>query len=112
MIGIKKKLKAQEVLVVRMEEKHLTHILACGTAQEMWQKVKSIYEHQLQVNVHLLKQMFFNTEYKEGGTVEFFSVIEEIKQMGEEISDKLIVTEVLSLQNILFLLGSQHQVIH
>ncbi|XP_043470934.1 uncharacterized protein LOC122504102 [Leptopilina heterotoma] len=91
--------KAQEIFVVRMDEKPLTHILTCTTAAEMWNKLKTIYEHKSQVSVHLLQQKFFMLEYNEGGVTEFISRIEDIKnnlkQMGEEISDKMVITKVL-----------------
>lgn len=95
----RKDAKAQEVLVTRMEEKPLAHILSCSTAAEMWKKLKTIYEHHSEVSVHLLQQRFFSMEFKEGSVAEFFSQIQEIqsklKQNGEEISDKMVMTKIL-----------------
>lgn len=91
--------KAQEIIVSRLEEKVVTHILSCKTAAEMWTKLKAIYEHQSQVSVHVLTQRFFSLEYTEGKAAEFMSQLEEIKgtlkSLGEEISDKMIITKVL-----------------
>lgn len=91
--------KAQEIIVTRMEEKQLTHILACRTAAEMWLKLQTIYEHKSQVSVHLLQQRFFSLEYKEGSVAQFISEIEEIqstlKGLGEEISEKMVITKIL-----------------
>lgn len=92
--------KAQEQLVCRLENKPLTHILSCNSAEEMWNKLTTIYENKSQVSVHLLQQRFFSMQYDEqGGIAEFISQIEEIqgnlKQQGEEISDKMAMTKVL-----------------
>lgn len=34
--------KAQEIIVSRLDEKVVTHVLACKTSEEMWTKLKSI----------------------------------------------------------------------
>lgn len=96
----RKDAKAQEQLVCRLENKPLTHILSCNSAEEMWKKLTTIYENKSQVSVHLLQQRFFSMQYnEEGGIAEFISQIEEIqgnlKQQGEEISDKMAMTKVL-----------------
>lgn len=84
-----------------MEEKYLTHILSCTTAAAMWQKLITIYEHKSHVSVHLLQQKFVRLEYPQGGAAEFVSQLEEIQesleQLGEQISDKMIITKILSL---------------
>lgn len=91
--------RAQEIIVSRVDDKIVTHLLTCQTSADMWKKLKNIYEHQSQVSVHLLTQKFFSLQYQEGHTAEFMSQLEEIKgnlkALGEEISDKMIVTKVL-----------------
>lgn len=91
--------KAQEIIVSRLDEKVVTHILSCQKAADMWKKLKAIYEHQSQVSVHLLTQRFFSLEYTEGNAAEFMSQLEDIKvtlkSLGEEISDKMVITKVL-----------------
>lgn len=56
----RKDAKAQEIIVSRLHEKVITHILSCSTSAEMWTKLEIIYEHKSQVSVHLLQQRFFN----------------------------------------------------
>lgn len=91
--------KAQEIIVSRLDEKVVTHVLACKTSEEMWTKLKSIYEHQSQISVHLLTQKFFSLEYSVGKAADFLSQLEEIngnlKSLGEEISEKMMITKVL-----------------
>ena len=93
----RKDARAQEIIAVRMDAKVLTHLLSCQTSAQMWEKLKSIYEHQLQVSVHLLQQRFFGLEYNQGNVAEFVSQLEEIKgnlkQLGEELSDKMVMTK-------------------
>lgn len=91
--------KAQELLVTRMEEGSLTHILSCTTSKDMWSKLKSVYDKESFVSVHLLQQKFFSLEFVDNNVSIFISQIEEIrnklKQAGEEISDKMVITKVL-----------------
>lgn len=90
--------KAQELIVTRMEQGPLTHLLSCESSKEMWTKLKSVYDKESVVSVHLLQQKFFSMEF--GDTVSnYISQLEEIKtklkQAGEEISDKMIITKIL-----------------
>lgn len=65
---------AQEQLVCRIDDKYLTHIVACNTSEEMCNKLTTIYEIKSQISVHLLQQRFFNIEYRDdGGIAEIIS---------------------------------------
>ncbi|XP_046143140.1 uncharacterized protein LOC123988147 [Osmia bicornis bicornis] len=70
---LKRDAKAQEILVTRIEQGPLTHLLSCTSSREMWSKLKSVYDKE--------------------------SVLEEIrtklKQAGEPISDKMLMTKIL-----------------
>lgn len=95
----RKDAKAQEILVVRLDEKPMHHVLSCNSAREMWEKLSSIYEHQSTVSVHLLQQKFFSLEYKNCSVADFISQLEDIrgqlKHLGEELSEKMIITKIL-----------------
>lgn len=90
---------AQEILVSRMEENPMSHILNCETSNEMWIKLKSIYEQKSDVSLHLLQQRFFNFKYDGEGIALFASKIEDLRtqlsQMGENVSDKMIITKII-----------------
>ncbi|KAG5889107.1 hypothetical protein JTB14_003910 [Gonioctena quinquepunctata] len=96
---IKNDAKAQELLVTRMEEGPLTHILSCETSNEMWSKLKSVYDKESVVSVHLLQQKFFLMDFGNESISSYISKIEEIKnklkQAGETSSDKMIITKIL-----------------
>ncbi|KAJ8930852.1 hypothetical protein NQ314_016271 [Rhamnusium bicolor] len=88
--------KAQEIIVCRLDEKVVTHILSCQNAADMWKKLEAIYEHQNQASVYLFTQRFFSLEYSEGNAAEFMSQLEEIKgtlkSLGDEIKSVWVMT--------------------
>lgn len=92
--------KAQELIVSRMEQGPLTHILSCESSKDMWSKLKSVYDKESEVSIHLLQQKFFLLQFESGSSVSsFISNLEEIqsklKQAGEELSGKMIITKIL-----------------
>lgn len=95
---IKDDCKAQEVIVLRMEQGPLTHLLSCETSRDMWLKLKTVYDKESTVSVHLLQQRFFLLEF-DGSVSRLLSQIEEIKTKlktaGETLSDKMIITKIL-----------------
>ncbi|CAG9136603.1 unnamed protein product [Plutella xylostella] len=66
----------------------------------MWRKLASVYEQKSETSIHIVQQRFFQYKYEEGTAMStFLSKIEELrnqlKQMGEEISEKFVITKVL-----------------
>lgn len=90
--------KAQEILVSRMEQGPLSHIISCGSSSEMWTKLHAIYERQSNVSVHLLQQQFFNMKF-EDNVMNFLSKIQNliatIKQQSNEIPENMVITKVI-----------------
>lgn len=86
--------KAQELIVTRMEVAPLTHLLSCTTSASMWAKLKTVYEKESAVSVHLLQQKFFALQFGEDYVVTVLSQLEEIntklKQAGEPLSEKMM----------------------
>ncbi|CAH2105332.1 unnamed protein product [Euphydryas editha] len=96
----KKDAKAQSWIVTRISEKAMLHIITCTTSAEMWRKLSSVYEQKSETSIHIVQQRFFQYKYEEGTDMStFLSKIEELrnqlKQMGEEISEKFVITKVL-----------------
>jgi len=91
--------KTQEIIVTRIEEGPMIHILNCETANQMWTKLLSVYEKKSEVSLHLLQQQFFNMTYEGGSMSEFISKIEDLtsklKQLGENVSEQMIITKIL-----------------
>ncbi|CAH2085460.1 unnamed protein product [Euphydryas editha] len=92
--------KAQTLLVTRMTENVMLHIISCSTSSEMWRKLQSIYEQKTETNIHIIQQRFFQYKFETGTEMsQYLSKIQEIqnqlKQLGEEVSDKFVITKVL-----------------
>lgn len=91
--------RAKEIIVTRMEEGPMNHLLTCETAYQMWNKLLSVYEQKTDVSVHMLQHKFFNYKYEGDGMSLHVSRLEEIvnqlKQAGENISDQMLMTKVL-----------------
>lgn len=92
--------KAQTWLVTRMSENAMMHIITCTTSTQMWKKLTSVYEQKSNTSVHIVQQRFFQYKFDDGTDMStFLSKIEEmknqLKQMGEDISEKFVITKVL-----------------
>ncbi|XP_031332371.1 uncharacterized protein LOC116162795 [Photinus pyralis] len=91
--------KAQELIVTRIEQGPLTHLLSCETSKEMWSKLKSVYDKESVVSVHLLQQKFFLLDFGSDSVSQYISKLEEIrnklKQAGETLSERMIMTKIL-----------------
>ncbi|XP_054709192.1 uncharacterized protein LOC129218897 [Uloborus diversus] len=95
----KKDLKAQEIIVSRVEEGPMAHIITCENANAMWNKLCSVYEHKSEVSIYMLQKKFFNYSHDGKDLSLYISGLEEIitklKQYEENISDHMFMTKVL-----------------
>lgn len=92
--------KAQEIIVTRMEEGSLVHLLSCGHPMRCERSCFRYTRRNLKwATVHLLQQKFFAMENKGESISVFISRLEEIRsqlrQMGEDISESMFITKVL-----------------
>lgn len=96
---IQKDAEAQEIFVTKIEQGPLTHLLSCTTAKEMMANLKSIYDKESAVSVHLLQEKFYASEFKNDSVSVFLSKLEEIRaklrQAEEPISDKMLTKKIL-----------------
>lgn len=56
-----KDIKAQELIVLHLDEKITSHIMTCEIANKMWEKLISVYEQRLGVSLHHLWESFLNS---------------------------------------------------
>ncbi|KAL0883742.1 hypothetical protein ABMA27_015847 [Loxostege sticticalis] len=93
-----KDIKAQEIIVTRVDEKVMGYLSTCQTSKEMWNKLSTLYEPSTQVSVHLVQQKFFSLTFEEP-IIKFVTELEEIanklKSMNEAPSEKMIITKIL-----------------
>ncbi|CAB3233195.1 unnamed protein product [Arctia plantaginis] len=93
----RKDAKAQTLIVMRLCESTMVHILSCQTAAEMWNKLHSVYEQKSSTSLHILVQRCFQFKFEEGSdTASFLARLQELKaqlkQTGKVLSDKLMIT--------------------
>ncbi|KAJ8897006.1 hypothetical protein PR048_002352 [Dryococelus australis] len=89
-----------DLIVTRLEEEPMTHVLTCESAKDIWKKLLTVFERRFDLPVHLLQQKFFNLQFLPGESMsEFFSRVEEtvsnLKQLGEKLSETMIITKIL-----------------
>lgn len=91
--------KAQAIIVSRLTEAVMVHVLTCKSSEEMWKKLHSVYEAKSATSTLMLQQKFFQFKYEGGDSATFLSKLQEmtcqLKQAGEEISDKFLITKIL-----------------
>lgn len=85
---------------MRLSESVMLHVLTCSSAAEMWRKLHSVYEQKSDTSVHMVQQQFFQLKYSPDTEMSLFiSKVQEfqnkLNQLGEGISDKLIITKIL-----------------
>lgn len=90
--------KAQELIILRIDESVLPYLSTCVTSHEMWERLVNLYEAQSKVGVHLMQQKFYNLKF-EAPMAKFLASVEEIvaalKSKKEEISEKMVITKIL-----------------
>ena len=96
---IRKDAKAQGVIVAKLSDEVIMHIINCKTAYEMWTKLESIYDQKSTANLHRLQQRFFNLRYEGEGISVFISklkaIINELAEHDEKISEKMQIAKVI-----------------
>ncbi|KMQ86138.1 copia protein, partial [Lasius niger] len=56
---LKEDSKAQSLIVTRLSESVMLHVLTCTSAAEMWRKLHSVYEQKSDTSIHMVQQQFF-----------------------------------------------------
>ena len=91
--------KAQEVLILRMEDEIISHVMQCDSAKKMWEKLESIFERKSMVSTHLLNEQFYNLKFENetvnGFITKVMNLQAKLKQQEEEIPEKMILTKLM-----------------
>lgn len=94
----KKDAKAQAHVVVKLSQSAVVHGLTFSTAKDMWNKIYSIYKL-LQHQFPYTTAAFFQFKFEGVDIATFLAKLQEfktqLKQAGEDISEKLLMTKVL-----------------
>lgn len=75
----KQDLQAQNIIITTLNEKVVTQLIACTTAQEMWSRINALYSGSSETSIHS-KQMALN----------------QLKTCGEVISENMLINKILS----------------
>ncbi|CAH2100508.1 unnamed protein product [Euphydryas editha] len=96
---VKKDVKAQSIIVSRLSEEAMIHVLTCETAAEMWKKLHSVFESKSATSTLMLQQRFLQCKFEEGELSIYLAKLQEmacqLKQAGETVSEKFLMTKVL-----------------
>lgn len=92
--------KAQRIIATSIGPTALRHIVNCENAQDMWLKLKMVYEQASQANIHMLHQRFYSFEKDPDDDIathisKLQNIVRQLKDLGEQISESMVITKVL-----------------
>ncbi|CAH0731841.1 unnamed protein product, partial [Brenthis ino] len=93
--------KAQSIIVTRLNNKNILQVSNCETAQQIWEKLCSIYESKSETSLHILQQKFFESQYIKNEEISLYiAKLEElanrINQAGGNIPESMLITKIIS----------------
>lgn len=91
---------AQKIIATTITDQQLLHIMNCGSAKEMWEKLLSVHEQRSDASVHMLQQQWYAmTKDPTDDIATHISKLEDLahrlRNMGEQIPNSLIITKIL-----------------
>lgn len=93
-------IQVREIIVLRLEESVMGHILTCTTAYDMWSKLSAVFEQKSEVSIDVLQARYYNHRLQGQGVAKYFSELEEIReqlsQLNEKISDRMFMSRVMT----------------
>jgi hypothetical protein len=92
---------ARKLFVTTVENKPLQLLMNCVTAQEMWQKLHSVYDLKSDESLSLVQKKFFDFKWDSGSNIaQHISQLEQLavkmKKLGGEIPHSMLMTRILS----------------
>lgn len=96
----KKDAKAQKIIVTALGQKTILDVLTCTTANEMWQKLTSIFEQKNNVGKQHLQQQFFSFEKDPANSMathisKMEMLVHQLKDLNVNIDNSLVVTKII-----------------
>lgn len=92
--------KAQKCIVTSVDEQPLQYIMNCDTANDMWNKLLSVYEQVSDTSITIVQQKFYSytMDIKDniaGHISKLENLSRQLKQLGEPISESMLITKIL-----------------
>lgn len=88
--------KLQVIVVTRVIPAILIPIQNCETAQQLWEKLNTIYEQKSNLSLHILQQNFYELKLTETEDITTYidtveDLVEEIKQAKGDILESMVI---------------------
>lgn len=92
--------KCQKIIVTSVDDGPLQCLINCQTANEMWNKLLSVYEQKTEASVHLLQNKFFSYSKSSSDDIStHISILQNLRNqlnsLGENISEGMLITKIL-----------------
>lgn len=92
--------KAQKIIATTVGGQALIHIINCSTAQEMWSKLLSVYDHKTTTSINMLQQRFYSYEKDPHDDVtthisKLETLPQQLREAGETVSNSMLTTKIL-----------------
>lgn len=96
----KKDGQAQELIISSIHKDVMVHILMCGTAKSMWDKLKKLYQKLDQEQKCKLQLEFLNLKFEKGETMSVFlsriqNLFFRLKAFDDKIDEDLLVNKII-----------------
>lgn len=96
----KDEFRAQRIIVTALGKEAMLHVMNCGDACQMWKKLHSVYEQKSKVTIHLVQERFFDFKMESTDCIavtisKLQSIAQQLKDLGETISDQMVITKLL-----------------
>jgi len=93
--------KACRILTCGLSDDDHTAIRDCTSANQIWLKIKSMYEQRTSENKYLLQQEFFKLKFEDSETVSSYCakllvLSQKLKTVGEEVTDTALVSKMVN----------------
>lgn len=97
----KKDAIAQRIIVTTIDKKVLMHLINCSSANEMFDKIKLLFERDNQQQKYNLLQEFYKYDFKSGSNIsthicELESLAHKLNILKQNISETMIITKILT----------------
>lgn len=94
-------IKAQRAFIQTIGQRPSMHLIKCKNSHEMWKKLHDVFEQKSETGIHFLQHKFYNAAIEPDQDISTFivnleEVVQESSDLGENISDSMVVTKILN----------------
>lgn len=98
---IKKDSCGKKMLILTIDKGLQTHIMNCKSSNEMWSKIREMYEKKGDVQKNKLLQEFYSATYEKGSSLlnhlsKIESIYHKLKEVDNTVTERMVVNKILS----------------